>query len=193
RLPDGSILYVNAATRATLEAPRRLKLTAGEIYLEAASPPAEKPEAPFVVSTPNREVSGRGAHLAVRIAKADTAVLVTRGQAQVSGLDRPVRAGQRVPRAQAGPEAAPRASHALAWARDLMIAAESPLVPASKHAGGALLARDPSGQEASLTLRKYHVDVHIEDGFARTTIDQTYFNDSPGQLEGTFYFPLPPD
>src|SRR3954452_1347526 len=36
-------------------------------------------------------------------------------------------------------------------------------------------------------------DVHIEDGFARTTIDQTYFNDSPGQLEGTFYFPLPPD
>src|SRR5262249_11443322 len=25
------------------------------------------------------------------------------------------------------------------------------------------------------------------------TIDQTYFNAAPGQLEGTFYFPLPPD
>src|SRR5262249_38822911 len=86
-----------------------------------------------------------------------------------------------------------RASHELAWARELMIAAESPLVPGSKHAGGALIARDPSGQEAKLSLRKYHVDVHIEGGFARTTIDQTYFNDSAWQLEGPFYFPLPPD
>src|SRR5262249_58101240 len=129
RLPDGSILYVNAATRATLEAPRRLKLTAGEIYLEAASPPAEKPEAPFVVSTPNREVSGRGAHLAVRIAKADTAVLVTRGQAQVSGLDRPVRAGQRVPRAQPGPEPAPAAPPPRAWPPDPLTPPKPPLAP----------------------------------------------------------------
>jgi hypothetical protein len=37
------------------------------------------------------------------------------------------------------------------------------------------------------------VDVHVEDGFARTTIDQTYFNHHPWRLEGTFYFPLPPD
>src|SRR5262249_15348539 len=75
----------------------------------------------------------------------------------------------------------------------LMVAAESPLVPGSKPAGGALIAVDPEGQEAKLSLRKYHVDVHIEDGFARTTIDQTYFNHESWQLEGTFYFPLPPD
>ena len=74
-----------------------------------------------------------------------------------------------------------------------MAAAESPLVPASKHAGGALIAVDPDGQEAKLSLRKYHIDVHIEDGFARTTIDQTYFNHNAWRLEGTFYFPLPPD
>src|SRR5262249_17385458 len=47
--------------------------------------------------------------------------------------------------------------------------------------------------EANLSLRKYHVDVHIEDGFARTTIDQTYFNHTSWRLEGTFFFPLPPD
>jgi len=35
--------------------------------------------------------------------------------------------------------------------------------------------------------------VYLEDGFARTTIDQTYFNHEPTQLEGTFFFPLPPD
>ena len=74
-----------------------------------------------------------------------------------------------------------------------MIAAESPLVPGSQYAGGTLIARDPNGQEAKLSLRKFHIDVHIEDGFARTTIDQTYFNDAPWQLEGTFYFPLPAD
>ena len=35
--------------------------------------------------------------------------------------------------------------------------------------------------------------MYIEDGFARTTIDQTYFNQESARLEGTFYFPLPPD
>ena len=89
--------------------------------------------------------------------------------------------------------AAPRATHLLDWTRDLMAKAEPPLVPASRHAGGALITVDPSGQESRLSLRKYHVDVHIEDGFARTTIDQTYFNHEPRRLEGTFYFPLPPD
>src|SRR5205085_5671287 len=79
----------------------------------------------------------------------------------------------------------------LDWTKDLMSAL--PLVPASSYNGGALLARDPDGQEAKISLRKFHIDVHIEDGFARTTIDQTYFNQENSQLEGTFYFPLPPD
>jgi hypothetical protein len=83
--------------------------------------------------------------------------------------------------------------HVLAWARDLMAAAQSPLVPGSQYAGGALIAVDPNGQEAKLELRKFHIDVHIEDGFARTTIDQTFFNQESWQMEGTFYFPLPPD
>jgi tetratricopeptide (TPR) repeat protein len=74
-----------------------------------------------------------------------------------------------------------------------MAASESPLVPGSPHAGGALVAIDPDGQQSKLTLRKYHVDVHIEDGFARTTIDQKYFNHADQRLEGTFYFPLPAD
>ncbi len=87
----------------------------------------------------------------------------------------------------------PRLSHVLDWTRDLVAASETPLVPASSYDGGALIAVDANGQEAKLSLRNYHVDVHIEDGFARTTIDQTYFNHHPWRLEGTFYFPLPPD
>src|SRR5262249_22460033 len=91
------------------------------------------------------------------------------------------------------PTAALRAAAALAWARELMCAAEAPLVPPSKYAGGALVVNDPSGQAAQLSLRKYHADVHVEDGFARTTIDQTYFNHTGARLEGTFHFPLPAD
>ena len=56
-----------------------------------------------------------------------------------------------------------------------------------------LVAIDPYGQEAKLSLRQYKVDVYIEDGVARTTIDQTFFNHNPWNTEGTFYFPLPQD
>src|SRR5262245_5961167 len=36
-LPDGSILYVNAASRVTLDATRRLRVSGGEVYVEAAA------------------------------------------------------------------------------------------------------------------------------------------------------------
>ncbi|MEZ6062211.1 MAG: VIT domain-containing protein [Planctomycetaceae bacterium] len=89
--------------------------------------------------------------------------------------------------------AAPRASESLNWTRELITAAAGTFVPASEYAGGAIITVDPNGQETKLSLRKYHVDVHIEDGFARTTIDHTYFNHTSQRLEGTFHFPLPPD
>src|SRR5262249_39511653 len=126
--------------------------------------------------------------------KDHTGVIVTQGKVQVKGYDQPIAAGQQVSElGQGDPSPAPRASHVLDWTRELMTAADSPLVPESKYTGGALIAVDPYGQEAKLTLRKYHVDVHIEDGFARTVIDQTYFNHANSRMEGTFYFPLPPD
>src|SRR5262249_5926261 len=118
---------------------------------------------------------------------------VAHGRVKVSGLDEPLNAGQQLAPGTDKPQAAPRAAFALAWARELVEASESPLVPKSRHAGGSLVAVDPKCQEAKLSLRKYHVDVHIEDGFARTTIDQTYFNQQSARLEGTFYFPLPAD
>ncbi len=120
-------------------------------------------------------------------------VIVTQGRVKVSGLNSEIHAGQQLAVGRKVVNDAPRASYVLDWTRELMEAAQSPLVPASNYAGGALVAVDPSGQEVRLTLRKFHIDVHIEDGFARTTIDQTYFNNETGRLEGTFYFPLPPD
>jgi hypothetical protein len=192
-LPDGSVAYLNQNTAVKLDAERRLKLSAGEVYLEVAPRAPGGEGATFTVQTPNRQVAALGTRFAVTAGTAGTGVVVAQGKVRVGGFDGLVQAGQQLAPDAAAVRAAPRLSHVLDWTRDLMTAAESPLVPASQYAGGALVAVDPNGQEARLSLRKYHIDVHIEDGFARTTIDQTYFNHESWRLEGTFYLPLPPD
>jgi ferric-dicitrate binding protein FerR (iron transport regulator) len=193
-LPDWSVLYVNQKTEVTLDADRHLTLAAGEVFVEVAPRPAEEGDAArFVVKTPQREVTALGTKFDVAALVAGTGVTVTQGKVRVSGFDGVLSAGQELAPDARQPAAAPRAAAALAWARELMCAAEAPLVPPSKYAGGALVVNDPSGEAAQLSLRKYHVDVHVEDGFARTTIDQTYFNHTGRRLEGTFHFPLPPD
>jgi thioredoxin-like negative regulator of GroEL len=191
-LPDGSVLYVNQNTTVALDANRRVKLEAGEVFVEVAP---RGPGNPFIVKTGEREVTAIGTKFAVRADREGKGgVVVTQGKVKVGSLE--ITAGQQLelaasPADQAAP--APRASAVLDWTRELMAAAESPLVPDSKYTGGALVAVDPNGQEAKLTLRHYRVDVHIEDGFARTIIDQTYFNHNQWRMEGTFYFPLPAD
>src|SRR5262245_58426797 len=186
--PDGSVLYVNQNTTIKVDASRHIALSHGELFAEVTPQ-----ETAFVVQTPRRGITALGTKFAVRAEETGTGVVVTQGKVKISGLDEPLVAGQQLTLAGGNIGPAPRASHLLDWTKDLMAAAQSPLVPGSQFAGGALIARNSSGQESRLSLRKYHVDVHIEDGFARTTIDQTYFNHDYSQLEGTFYFPLPPD
>jgi ferric-dicitrate binding protein FerR (iron transport regulator)/tetratricopeptide (TPR) repeat protein len=190
-LPDGSILYVNQNTSVLLEADRTLRLTSGELFVEVSPRGAAEP---FVVRAPQREVKALGTKFAVNADGAGrVGVLVTQGKVKVSDVAEPLFAGEQLDPDKTQRSPAARASHLLNWTRELMAAAESPLVPDSKYSGGALVAVDPYGQEAKLSLRKYHVDVHIEDGFARTMIDQTYFNHNGWRMEGTFYFPLPAD
>ncbi|MCI0684634.1 MAG: FecR domain-containing protein, partial [Gemmataceae bacterium] len=187
-LADGSILYVNENTTLTSTAIRQLRLDRGDIYLEVARGPIG-----FTVQTPKRQVIALGTHFHVAVDAAGSGVLVTQGTVKVSDVPNEVTAGQQVKPGSKQTTAAPRASHVLDWLKPLVAAADAALVPSCQHEGGALVAIDPNGQELQLTLRKYHIDVHIEDGFARTTIDQTYFNNTWSRLEGTFYFPLPPD
>jgi len=186
QLPDGSRVALNAGTAIRLEADRELILERGEIFVEV-EPASER----FLVKTPAREVVALGTKFAVRHERDKTGVVVTQGKVQVSGIDRVVQAGQQLMPDSSEPAESPRATAALDWARDLL--AGSPLVPGSKFCGGAIVAFDRTGQEAKISLNRFHLDVHIEDGFARTTIDQTYFNHDYNQLEGTFYFPLPAD
>lgn len=188
-LDDGSVLYVNENTQVKRDAAHRLMLTSGEIVLDATNKPGAEA---FRIRTPRRELTMRAGRCDVRAGERGTAIIVASGEVQVAEKQ-PIRAGQQLSPQTDRPESAPRVSHHLAWTRDLMAEADSPLVPASQYAGGRVIVRDADGQEAQLSLRKYHIDVHIEDGFARTTIDQTYFNHTQARLEGTFYFPLPAD
>ena len=147
---------------------------------------------------PSRFITGEGTKFAVQCDDKGTRVLdvegeVTTGLSLLTSAPVVMHSGDMLAPQSLVATASPRLSHVLDWTRDLVAASETPLVPASAYDGGALIAVDANGQEAKLSLRKYHVDVHLEDGFARTTIDQTYFNHHPWRLEGTFHFPLPPD
>jgi hypothetical protein len=189
-LPDGTVLLVNEKSALKRTAEHRVEVAAGEVFVQAAGRPGGEA---LVVRTPKREVATTGARFALRVGDDGTGVVVASGRARVNGVEAPLRAGQELAPGADRPGPAPRASHVVAWARDLVAQGDGSLVPASRHAGGSLVVRDADGQEARLALRKYLVDVHVEDGFARTTIDQTFFNATHSRLEGTFYFPLPPD
>ena len=119
-----------------------------------------------------REVRAVGTSFAVRTSDKGTGVVVTRGTVEVVGRDKPstLQAGEQIFPGTDAVRLAPRAAHLLGWVRDLMSAADVQLIPSSEYRGGSLIAVDPDGQEAKLGLRKFHIDVHIEDGFARTTI-----------------------
>ncbi|MDA1158559.1 MAG: VIT domain-containing protein [Planctomycetota bacterium] len=195
-LPDGSILYLNEQSTVALTANRTVALHRGQLFVEV-TPANLSAQGPFVVETPDRAVTALGTKFAVSAGDKETEVLVTQGKVRVSGAAEIVTGGQVAATSEKDEDviidAAPRASQALSWTRELIAAAETPIVPRSEHDGGSLIVVDPSGQEMKLSLRKFHVDAHLEDGFARTTIDQTYFNHTHERQEGTFKFPLPPD
>ncbi len=194
-LADGSVVFVNGGSKLAVSGPREIDLSAGEVFVEVAPRVDNGQRVTFTVKTPTRQVLALGTKFAVDVAADKTNVLVTQGQVQVAGYGGTVDAGRQLScgrEGQAVESAAPRASHELGWVQDLIDDLDA-LVPQSQYGGGALVAVDPNGQEVKLSLRKYDVDVVVEDGFARTTIDQTYFNHEHARMEGTFYFPLPPD
>lgn len=207
-LPDGSVLYINQNTRVQVGEKRDVFVSNGEVFVEVAQQTKDGKKQQFVVTTPQRKITALGTKFDVAVDDEGTGVIVTQGRVSVSPSRAEgdaawyLAAGQQLlpdktkspTSGDAAPLAAtPRFTHVLDWTRELVAAAQSPLVPKSKHAGGALICVDPHGQETRLELRKFHVDVHIENGFARTSIDQTYFNHENWRQEGTFYFPLPAD
>ena len=189
RLKDDSLLYLDENTRVTITSAREIKLEAGRAYVEVARQlSADGKRVPFTMHTPSGPVTALGTKFAVDLSSGKPEVLVTEGKVTAAGLAQPLLAGQWW--RGNGVEAAPQAVHGLGWTREMRMMLAPPPVPPSQDMGGALRSADGS---AVFTLRRCHVDVHVEDGMARTTIDQTYFNHLPSRQEGTFYFPLPAD
>jgi ferric-dicitrate binding protein FerR (iron transport regulator) len=189
RLKDDSLLYLDENTRVTITSAREIKLEAGCAYVEVARQlSADGKRIPFTMHTPSGPVTALGTKFAVDVSSGKPEVLVTEGKVTATGLAQPLLAGQWW--RGNGIESAPQAVHGLGWTREMRMMLAPPPVPPSQDMGGALRSTDGS---AVFTLRRCHVDVHVEDGMARTTIDQTYFNHLPSRQEGTFYFPLPAD
>jgi len=94
RLPCGSRLFLDVATRVAVTGERRVRLEQGEVYLEVAPRPAGAEGATFHVATPSRELSALGTRLAVRATATATRLLVTQGAVAVSGVAEAVAAGQ---------------------------------------------------------------------------------------------------
>jgi tetratricopeptide (TPR) repeat protein len=191
-LSQNTVVYLDQNTRFEAGGAGQGTLISGRVFVTGA---------PAAVATPDRTVAFGGGRCEIRSDGQRSGAFVVSGAAMVfprqANGQQPAMVslpgGYELPPGGWQVAAAPRATARLGWVHDLLAEEEAPLVPASSYAGGALVAVDANGQEAHLSLRKYHIDVHVEDGFARTTIDQTYFNHHPWRLEGTFYFPLPPD
>jgi len=62
----------------------------------------------------------------------------------------------------------------------------------SEQSIGSLIA-NVDGRNTPLTVGFHRVNVEIRDQIARTTIEESFVNHTPGRLEGTFHFPLPQD
>src|SRR5262249_12205783 len=135
----------------------------------AGAPPA----AALSVVAGDRAFAGTQARFALQCADGSARLLVAEGEVTAfsSSHQQPgqalvtVRPGDLPPPGALAAPPSPRVPHVLDWTHDLMAAAAPQLVPASPYDGGALVAVDANGQEAKLSLRKYHVDVHLEDGF----------------------------
>ncbi len=190
-LPDGTVLIARRGANFAVGEPRRLRLDAGDVYLIVA-----KSDSPFIVQTPHGKATATGTRFAasvgietvVDVAQGIVRLLSEWGEVELS----PGEEGVLSPSQQPRREPAPRISYQVNWAREALAQAKR-LVPTEKRQAGELVAVDPSGQDVRLSLRKYLVDVYVEDGLARTTVDQTFFNHLSSNIEGTFYFPLPPD
>ncbi|MEM6989016.1 MAG: VIT domain-containing protein [Myxococcota bacterium] len=191
-LADGSQAILRAGTAIAQLAAREIRLDRGELVLDVV-----KGEEPFVVHTEHGRAVALGTRFSVRSEAASVLTSVIRGKVRIeSGAGAAVLdAGEHGRLDSTSPPAtnpAPRLSHTLLWAKESL----SGLVDrdAEPLRRGNLVARQPrSGAEWPLPMRELVVDVHVEDGVARTTIDQTFFNHVAWQLEGVYSFPLPTD
>lgn len=187
-LRDGSRATLDSGAVLVERAPRDLQLVKGEAIFDVRG---EKSR--FSVETKQGRADALGTRFWVHAADDASTVAVAKGRVELAGAKGEpaiLRAGEQGTLRGGKPETspAPRISHLFSFAR----ATEPAAATDAPQRKGTLTGRDPRWRrEEPLDLRSFDVDVHVEDGFARTTIDQTYFNARSRQLEGIYAFPVP--
>ena len=191
-LRDGSSVTLDVGAAIVERAPREISLLRGQAVFEVVAGAAGS--ASFDVETVAGRAVASGSRFLMKAAAERSDIAVARGVVQVTakrGASADVHAGEEsVLSGEAPPKAtpAPRVSYLFDFARKT----EADAPAGASEGKGTLVGRDPRWQkEAPLDLREFAVDVQVEGGFARTTIDQTFFNPKPRQLEGIYSFPMP--
>ncbi|MCB9788416.1 MAG: FecR domain-containing protein [Deltaproteobacteria bacterium] len=192
-LSDGSALTVNHSSRVLLrdDAPRSLRVEGGEALLAAA----HRDELPALrVALPAGEVEVTGTRVDLYASPTLSVAGVLEGSIQASsaGQTRRIDSGGEallVPGLAPVVKAAPDLAAAAAWAehRDASL-------PDGPSGLGSLRARKPGARadsEQALRLADHSVDVRIQGAIARTTIEESFANETSATLEGTYTFPLP--
>jgi tetratricopeptide (TPR) repeat protein len=191
-LRDGSNVTLDVGAAIIERAPRDIAMLRGQAVFEVVA--GNSGAASFDVQTVAGRAIASGSRFLVKASTTTAEIAVARGVVQVTGergAMAEVHAGEEsVLSGDAPPKAtlAPRVSHLFGFTRKN----EADALPGAPESRGTLVGRDPRWQkEASLDLRDFAIDVQVEGGFARTTIDQTFFNPKPRQLEGIYSFPMP--
>lgn len=73
----------------------------------------------------------------------------------------------------------------------LLVTAILAVLPASHCFAAGLLKPVDSGDENDVYMKSHHVNVTINNGFARTEVDQVFANDSDSDLRAIYSFPVP--
>ena len=195
-LADGTRALLRRGTELAQLGPRHVALISGEVLLEIRDTAL-----PLLIDTPQGRAQARGSQLLLRSEGETTLAAVLRGSVRLSSEtgELALRGGEQATlAADAAPEriAGRRLSWEVDWAKALLASDQPKREPIRR---GNLIARVPrwTGQtersrEWPLPVRQLTVDVHVEDGHVRTTIDQTFFNHLSSTLEGVYRFPLPP-
>ena len=76
-----------------------------------------------------------------------------------------------------------------AWKWLVASALMAPLLWGQAHGAGLMKAKGAEG--TGLRIVEHHVNVVINNGFAKTEVDQTFANDTDADIEGLYTFPLP--
>jgi tetratricopeptide (TPR) repeat protein len=200
-LRDGTRVTLDRGAAIEERGARSVRVVRGDVIFDVAKP-REPAGSPFRVAHGGVQLVALGTQFLVESGADETRVAVARGRVELtsaSGVE-VVGAGEEGVVSKDGVAArrrAKRMSHLFGFSRRNEASGEAArpegeVATASPRRRGTLIARDPRwGGERPLEIRDFTVDVRIEDGVARTTIDQTFFNPDVRQLEGVYGLELP--